>query len=143
MTTVYNKNGIPFDIDAIVTDLNGKADVDLTNVNNNGTSRGASWAMPSDTYENLTLGANGAEYTAPANGWILLKGTTNTSNQNIHILGKSSTLDSSYVGIASSGVDFSTVSPVQEGEVFQVYYGGITNYIFRFIYAQGSESEAQ
>lgn len=31
MTTVINKNGIPFDIDAIATDLNGKADVDLTN----------------------------------------------------------------------------------------------------------------
>ena len=29
---VYNKNGIPFDIDAIATDLNGKADVDLTNL---------------------------------------------------------------------------------------------------------------
>lgn len=31
MTTVTNKNGIEFDIDAIATDLNGKADVDLTN----------------------------------------------------------------------------------------------------------------
>ena len=31
MTTVYNRNGIPFDIDNIATDLNGKADRDLTN----------------------------------------------------------------------------------------------------------------
>ena len=28
---VYNKNGIPFDIDAIATDVNGKADRDLNN----------------------------------------------------------------------------------------------------------------
>lgn len=28
---VYNKNGVPFDIDALVTDVNGKADTDLTN----------------------------------------------------------------------------------------------------------------
>lgn len=28
---VYNKNGIPFDIDAIATDLNGKMDVDGVN----------------------------------------------------------------------------------------------------------------
>lgn len=28
---VYNKNGIPFDIDAIATDINGKADKDLLN----------------------------------------------------------------------------------------------------------------
>ena len=29
--TVYNKNGIPFDIDALATDVNGKADRDLVN----------------------------------------------------------------------------------------------------------------
>ena len=29
---VTNKNGVEFDIDAIATDLNGKADVDLSNV---------------------------------------------------------------------------------------------------------------
>ena len=30
---VYNKNGVAFDIDAIATDLNGKLDRDLTNIN--------------------------------------------------------------------------------------------------------------
>lgn len=34
MTTVTNKNGIEFDIDAIATDLNGKADRDLVNCTN-------------------------------------------------------------------------------------------------------------
>lgn len=29
---VYNKNGIPFDIDAIATDVNGKLDTDMTNI---------------------------------------------------------------------------------------------------------------
>lgn len=32
---VKNKNGVEFDIDAIVTDLNGKADKDLANININ------------------------------------------------------------------------------------------------------------
>lgn len=31
MTTVTNKNGIEFDIDALATDVNGKADKDLSN----------------------------------------------------------------------------------------------------------------
>ena len=31
MTTVTNKNGVEFDIDAIATDLNGKMDIDGTN----------------------------------------------------------------------------------------------------------------
>ena len=31
MTTVYNKNGVAFDIDAIATDLNGKCDKDGVN----------------------------------------------------------------------------------------------------------------
>lgn len=35
MATVYNKDGIPFDIDALATDVNGKADKDLVNVSSN------------------------------------------------------------------------------------------------------------
>lgn len=31
MTTVTNKDGIEFDIDALATDVNGKADRDLVN----------------------------------------------------------------------------------------------------------------
>ena len=73
------KTDIQVDIDEIVTDLNGKADVDLTNVNNSGTALGGSWAMPSNTYVDLTLGASGATYTAPANGWFALH-YGNTSN---------------------------------------------------------------
>ena len=34
-TTVTNKNGIEFDIDALATDVNGKADKDLVNVSTN------------------------------------------------------------------------------------------------------------
>ena len=31
MTTVYNKNGVAFDIDALATDVNGKLDRDCSN----------------------------------------------------------------------------------------------------------------
>jgi hypothetical protein len=51
-------------------DLSAKADVDLSNVNSSGTSTASGWAMPSSTYDELTLGASGATYTAPANGYM-------------------------------------------------------------------------
>ena len=64
------KTDIQVDIDEIATDLNGKADTDFTNVTNVGTSKGAGWVFPSDTYIDLTMGASDTIYTAPANGWV-------------------------------------------------------------------------
>ena len=57
MTTVYNRNGIPFDIDNIATDLNGKCDTDGTN---------ATFSHIVETYQN---GASGyVVYSPDSNG---------------------------------------------------------------------------
>lgn len=48
---VYNKNGVAFDIDAIATDLNGKADTDLTNVTNS-----SGFRKLTEVYNNGTSG---------------------------------------------------------------------------------------
>lgn len=55
---VYNKDGIPFDIDALVTDVNGKADVDLSNTSPSSMfkSNSVSWCMPD--YENQITGSS-------------------------------------------------------------------------------------
>lgn len=137
------KTDIQVDIDEIATDLNGKADTDLTNVNDSGTSRGASWAYPSDTYEDLTLGASGTEYTAPANGWFTFAKLTNGSNQYI----KFTNLTAGGLEIEQmpnpSSVGASICIPAQKGDVVQLNYSaGGSTMRFRFIYAVGSESEA-
>ena len=63
---------MPVNIDNIATDLNGKADVDLTNVVGAMSSSSKEYfskiGMPSSTSTLLTLGASGTTYTAPTNG---------------------------------------------------------------------------
>lgn len=66
------KTEIEVDIDEIATDLNGKADTDLTNITNTAKVSIAHNAMPSDTYVDLTLGASDSVYTAPADGWFTI-----------------------------------------------------------------------
>jgi len=138
------KTDIQVDIDQIATDLNGKADVDLTNVNDTGTSKSAGWAMPSDVYDDLTLGASGSTYTAPANGWFYFNKTANSSLSS----------DFKYIALYSSsglGCDqngayqfsLTAVVPVKKGDVVTASYNatGNTNH-FKFIYAEGSKTEA-
>lgn len=134
------KTQIEVDIDEIATDLNGKADVDLTNVNNSGTSLGAGWAMPSDTYDDLTVGASGATYTAPANGWVCVQGYATSASQSISIFTSSGIR--SLGGAYYWGGNYYCYAPVKRGDTFEVYYNTNTPDYFRFIYAVGSESEA-
>ena len=137
------KTDIQVDIDEIATDLNDKADVDLTNTTNQAKILMSGMAMPSNKYINLTLGASGATYTAPANGyifwtqrlpanngmWVLVN-----DNQNQYIYGKS---------LNSSTTSATTIFlPVMKGYRWSANYTGGTVEHYRFIYAQGSESEA-
>ena len=131
-----SKTEIQVDIDDIATDLNGKADVDFTNINNAGTSTGASWSMPSDTYEDLTLGSSGATYTSPANGWVVVSLAVNANGY--------VSLDSTWSqGNSANGAYVSVYKPFRKGKVFSVTYSGRTSTVqFRFYYAEGSKSEA-
>lgn len=137
------KTEIQSDIDEIATDLNGKADVDLTNVNNSGTSLGAGWAMPSSTYVDLTLGASGSTYIAPANGWFVIGKFANASNQNLHVSCNESKFNFMTATPASNGLLAFTM-PIKKGHTCRIGYSVAGNTeSFRFIYAEGSESEAQ
>lgn len=134
------KTDIQVDIDEIATDLNGKADVDLTNVDNSGNILMAKASMPSATYDNLTLGASGTEYTAPADGWISFVKQA-TGNQYFQFTNQTANWFNNVNG--SNGQYISILCPVKKSDVFKIAYdlGGGTAQ-FRFIYAQGSESEA-
>ena len=134
------KTDIEVDIDEVVTDLNGKADVDLTNVNNNGTSRGAGWAMPSSTYIDLTLGASGTNYTAPANGYYAIR-MTSTGAQFISMFNNNNGAQS-YQVLPGSGWEAGTHIEAKKGQIISIAYNCPTKNMFRFIYAVGSESEA-
>lgn len=134
-----SKTEIQTDIDEVVTDLNGKADTDLTNVTDSAKVMMSGMGMPSGKYIDLTLGASGTTYTAPANGWVIV-GKRCTANQYLGTYSNTimkclETWDSSYCSL---------YFPVKKGDIFPISYtaAGKTE-VFRFIYAQGSESEAQ
>lgn len=98
----------------------------------------AGWCMPSNKYIDLTLGASGSTYIAPANGWF-------NSVQNLSA-GSDTNWTNGVVQIGqrdSNGVARILV-PVKKGDSYRFYYTGLNQtYHFRFIYAVGSESEVQ
>ena len=125
--------------------LADKADVDLANVNDTGYIKMAGAGMPSNTYIDLTLGASGTQYIAPANGWYNLRnnaGSTNNPLALVNISGSGICVMSNtgVTGFAGNEIFL----PCKKGDLIEAYYitpsGSITS--MRFIYAQGSESEA-
>lgn len=117
-----------------------KANTDLSNVSSTGTSTGASWSMPSTVSTTLTLGASGTEYTAPANGYVVLAVTSGLSY--FYLVNKTTGLAS---GVTQGGAGFTCrlFIPVKKNEKFEVDYQLTPDaYIFAFIYAEGSKTEA-
>lgn len=137
VVATLTKTEIEVDIDQIESDLSLKAETDFSNVNNTGTSTGAGWAMPSSTYDDLTLGASGATYTAPANGYFYAY----VSSAGFLELTNTSSADFPDANDTPSAVPHSVSIPAKKNDIVRFEYN-ITPSIFRFIYSQGSESEA-
>lgn len=133
----------PIDINKIATDVNGKLDRDCLSYSDTGYSVMAGASMPSETYIDLTLGASGTTYTAPANGYFSLDKTNGTSEQRAISIYNSTTGCGMRSFAPYSGSDTVVFAPCKKGDEVIIYYDcvGITNWL-RFIYAQGSESEA-
>lgn len=120
--------------------FDAKVDLDLTNVNDTGYIKMAGAGMPSNRYIELTLGASGTTYTAPADGWFCsrqnyISGYYDISIGNINL-----------AATTASSIQLSFLVPARKGQVLLYNYSNLTTGLgytnFRFIYAQGSESEA-
>lgn len=143
------KTEVEVDIDHISTDVNGKADTDLSNVTNTGTSTAAGWAMPSDIFDTLTLGASETLYTAPANGFFTLKkaaGITGSYYLQVELYNENDTFIAPVYWFDRPSVTTECAVffvSVKKGQKIKVTYtiNGIT-YYFRFVYAEGSKLEA-
>ena len=136
------KTDIEVDIDEIATDLNGKADVDLTNLNNTGKIANVHNVMPSNTiYKDLTVGASGSTYTATSDGYIFFNGSSTNSSDFAFVANNSNNMQVQARG-GTNGY-LRCFLPVQKGTVVTINYSsGVTINRIRFIYAVGSESEA-
>lgn len=125
----------------------GKADVDLSNVSNTGTTKIAHNALPSNAYDDLTLVASNAYYTATSDGYVFVSKNAQGSGQYVNVYVVPSDSYERIVGFAkysfsSGGIVLAGTVPVSKGQRFTVIYNasGSTNY-FRFIYANGSAWE--
>lgn len=97
-------------------------------------------SMPSGKYIDLTLGASGTTYTAPADGLFVINKRSTGAQQYVNI-GKVDSIPTvgSFTAYAS-GVECWSFQSVLKGEEVKVYYtcGGKLEW-FRFIYAVGSQ----
>ena len=115
--------------------IDGKADTDLTNTTDSAKVLMSGMGMPSGKYIDLTLGASGSTYTAPANGYY-----------NIGYEAKTDCFVRLWsLSLATSqwqeGNWADLFLPVNKGQQIKLDYRNMTVRYFRFIYAQGSESE--
>lgn len=121
--------------------FNGKVDLNASNLNAQGRSYVSGLGMPSSKYINLTLGASGSTYTAPANGWLILNATANNSSNFIQLKNQTSLITSSDYGTTTT-TPLRTFLPVKTSNVINITYAHIstTNVTFRFIYAEGENN---
>lgn len=119
--------------------IDTKADTDLTNITDSAKVMMAGMGMPSDTYIDLTLGASGTNYTAPANGWFIFSKRGTTAGQ--WITADCGAQRQCYTA-SNNQAEATIYMAVKKGDVLTLYYNlGGENTFSRFIYAQGSESE--
>ena len=109
--------------------------VDIQNLIPNNSENIAHYAFPADKNVSLTLGASGASYTAPANGWICLSKKSTGANQYLQLYNSSISVQTRSHASANNVIAY---LPLRKGDQFWVTYdlGGDTSY-FRFTYAQG------
>ena len=97
----------------------------------------AQWSFPSGTYKDYTLGASGATYQMPADGWIYVRLNNITLLQLYSYLSGSETMAS--FDHSSTASYLASSLPVKKGMVASLSYSGGTpnNIILRFFYAEG------
>lgn len=128
---------IVIDIDDVASDLNGKADVDLSNLSLTGRATGANLSFPSGAATNLSLGVSGSSYTATANGWFVINKKSTASGQYLlinNIGGKN--VASSYA--VDNDNNICLFMPAQKGDTVSIDYTlGGTTALFCFVVANG------
>lgn len=121
-------------------DISGKANVSLSNLTDAGNIVAAKASMPSSTYTSLTVGAAGATYTAPSDGYYFLDASATAAGQYIEFVAPSARYYKYEYSLAPSQIQI--LFPVKKGDIITLNYttnGGYNSFIF--IYSEGSKSE--
>lgn len=128
------------DIDQIASDLNGKADKDLTNVIGSLSASAETYfskiGMPSSTSIDLTLGTSGSDYVAPANGYFTIC-KHGTAGQLVAFENLTGGHVTTIVSLGAE-TDCRLFIPAKEGDTVRLWWNanGTLNF-FKFVYAEG------
>ena len=120
--------------------LSGKADTNLGNLSTAGKDLASGLGMPSNRYIDLTLGASGSTYTAPANGYISILCAQTGHNGWIRLWTTNGI--SFWLQQNASNYTMSSFIPVLKGVNVIIDYDSValtSNGYLRFIYAEGAE----
>lgn len=117
------------------------AEVQSTLANKLDISLASQVCMPSNRYTDLTLGANGTTYTAPADGYFTLAKKLTAKGQFVNL-----TNNTTFVSIMScnafddAGGNTACFVPCKKGdEIVSWYSAGGDVIFFRFVYAEGAQ----
>lgn len=117
-----------------------KANVALDNLSAAGKTLGAGLAMPSNTYNTITLGPNRSTYTAPANGWFAVNAMNRVEQGCLFLFNQTTGVYSPLSRNSWDGGLLATLLPCRKGDVVQVNYDGLSSSTFRFYYAEGTKT---
>lgn len=118
--------------------LTGKANTALSNLTTAGKGVIANLAMPSNYSTALTLGASGASYTAPADGYVYICKVAQEFPREI-LIANDAGMTSQMIS-AANGNWLRIWLPVRKGSTFTVTYDITgTTVDFKFIYAKGEK----
>ena len=128
---------VEIDINKVYEDLELKANKSLSNLTAEGKSLASSFGMPSSKAVTLTLGASGAKYTAPSNGYfsLLVKGS---NSDNFAVIQGASIALQGWSPIANG--DIKLFYPVLKGREVTISYGkadALNSLVF--YYAEGEK----
>lgn len=116
---------------------------DLSNITASAKEVIAHNAMPSDRYTQLTLGASGSTYTAPADGYFMLYAQYNSgSNTAFDMYSTDGTALGSRHWFGSGDVQAAgrITVPARKNQTFMVTINGtLKNVDFKFVYANGAQ----
>lgn len=114
------------------------ANADLSNLTSTGKAKVSNLAMPSSTYTNLTLGASGSTYTAPADGYLFLSKASGYAYEYATLKNNSTSDLNVSAQVPSAGGSYSAYIPMKKNDVATYTYSLTgTTWAFKFIYAQG------
>ena len=96
-----------------------------------------SYSLPSNTHKNITLGVSGATYTAPADGWYILR-YDSTNSGYVRMTNQTTAYED-----ISGGTSINLLQvPVKKGDIIKIDYTTNVFGSFIFFYTIGSEDEA-